>query len=58
MGKILIDGEYYSNNLSLKKKINIFLRISKELKNFTKKLYWKFYLDLKYLLYTFFIKKK
>jgi hypothetical protein len=58
MGKILIDGEYYSNNLSLKKKNNIFLRISKELKNFTKKLYWKFYLDLKYLFYTFFYKKK
>ena len=56
MSKILIDGEYYSKNIQLKNKNNIFLRIIKELNNFSNKLYWKFYCDLKYLLliYLFF----
>ena len=58
MPKILIDGEYYSKNIQLKNKNNIFLRIIKELNNLSKKLYWKYYCDLKYLLYDFFKKKK
>jgi hypothetical protein len=33
------------------------LRIIKELNNFSNKLYWKFYCDLKYLLHVFFKKK-
>ena len=53
MSKILIDGEYYSKNTQLKNKNNIFLRIIKELNNFSNKLYWKFYCDLKYLLHVF-----
>ena len=57
MSKILIDGEYYSKNTQLKKKNNNFLRIIKELNNFSNKLYWKFYCDLKYLLHVFFKKK-
>ena len=57
MSKILIDGEYYSKNTQLKNKNNIFLRIIKELNNFSNKLYWKFYCDLKYLLHVFFKKK-
>jgi len=57
MSKILIDGEYYSKNIQLKKKNNIFLRIIKELNNFSNKLYWKFYCDLKYLLHVFFNQK-
>ena len=57
MSKILIDGEYYYKNIQLKKKNNIFLRIIKELNNFSNKLYWKFYCDLKYLLHVFFKKK-
>jgi hypothetical protein len=57
MSKILIDGEYYSKNIQLKNKNNIFLRIIKELNNFSNKLYWKFYCDLKYLLHVFFKKK-
>ena len=57
MSKILIDGEYYSKNIQLKNKKNIFLRIIKELNNFSNKLYWKFYCDLKYLLHVFFKKK-
>ena len=39
MSKILIDGEYYSKNIQLKNKNNIFLRIIKEVNNFFKKLY-------------------
>ena len=57
MPKILIDGEYYSKNIQLKNKNNTFLRILKELNNFSKKLYWKYYCDLKYLLHDFFKKK-
>jgi hypothetical protein len=57
MSKILIDGEYYSKNIQLKNKINIFLRIIKEVNNFFKKLYWKSYLDIKYLLFDLFYKK-
>ena len=57
MSKILIDGEYYSKNIHLKNKNNIFLRIIKEVNNFFKKLYWKSYLDIKYLLYDLFYKK-
>jgi hypothetical protein len=56
MSKILIDGEYYSKNIKLKNKNNIFLRIIKELNNCSKKLYWKYYCDLKYLLCNFFKK--
>jgi hypothetical protein len=58
MSKILIDGEYYSKNIQLKNKNNIFLRIIKEVNNFFKKLYWKSYLDIKYLFYDLFYKKK
>jgi len=57
MSKILIDGEYYSKNTQLKNKNNILLRIIKEINNFSKKLYWKSYLNIKYVFYDLFYKK-
>ena len=56
MSKILIDGQYYSKNYQLKKKNSSISRINKELNNFSNKIYWKFYCDLKYLFYKLFPK--
>ena len=56
MSKILIDGQYYSKNYQLKKKNSSISRINKELNNFSNKIYWKFYCDLKYLFYKIFSK--
>ena len=56
MSKLIIDGQYYSKSYQLKKKNSSISRINKELNNFSNKIYWKFYCDLKYLFYKIFSK--